>query len=50
MYLLRFDMRAPAFGAPTAELYPAALEMATYAESGPQDEAAAALMAARMPW
>jgi len=33
VYLLRFDMRAPAFGAPTTELYPAALEMATWCES-----------------
>lgn len=33
MFLMRFDMRAPDFGAPTTELYPAALEMATYAES-----------------
>lgn len=30
---MRFDMRAPAFGAPTAELYDAALEMAAFAES-----------------
>jgi alkanesulfonate monooxygenase SsuD/methylene tetrahydromethanopterin reductase-like flavin-dependent oxidoreductase (luciferase family) len=30
---MRFDMRAPAFGAPTGELYGAALEMATWAES-----------------
>jgi alkanesulfonate monooxygenase SsuD/methylene tetrahydromethanopterin reductase-like flavin-dependent oxidoreductase (luciferase family) len=33
MYLLRFDMRAPAFGASTTELYAAALEMATFAET-----------------
>lgn len=33
MFLLRFDMRAPAFGAPTGELYAAALEMATFVES-----------------
>jgi alkanesulfonate monooxygenase SsuD/methylene tetrahydromethanopterin reductase-like flavin-dependent oxidoreductase (luciferase family) len=33
MFLMRFDMRAPEFGAPTAELYAAALEMATFAES-----------------
>ncbi|MEZ5140137.1 MAG: LLM class flavin-dependent oxidoreductase [Acidimicrobiales bacterium] len=33
MFLLRFDLRAPAFGAPTTELYPAALEMAAWAES-----------------
>ena len=33
MFLMRFDMRAPAFGAPTSELYATALEMASYAES-----------------
>jgi alkanesulfonate monooxygenase SsuD/methylene tetrahydromethanopterin reductase-like flavin-dependent oxidoreductase (luciferase family) len=33
MFMMRFDMRAPAFGAPTSELYAAALEMATFAES-----------------
>src|SRR5690606_7592905 len=33
MFLLRFDMRAPAFGAATTELYAAALEMAAFAES-----------------
>jgi alkanesulfonate monooxygenase SsuD/methylene tetrahydromethanopterin reductase-like flavin-dependent oxidoreductase (luciferase family) len=33
MFMMRFDMRAPAFGAPTRELYPAALEMASFAES-----------------
>ncbi len=33
MYLLRFDMRAPTFGASTAELYAAAFEMATWCES-----------------
>jgi alkanesulfonate monooxygenase SsuD/methylene tetrahydromethanopterin reductase-like flavin-dependent oxidoreductase (luciferase family) len=33
MFLLRFDMRAPQFGATTSELYSAALEMASYAES-----------------
>jgi alkanesulfonate monooxygenase SsuD/methylene tetrahydromethanopterin reductase-like flavin-dependent oxidoreductase (luciferase family) len=33
MFVMRFDMRAPAFGAPTTELYPAALEMAAWAES-----------------
>jgi alkanesulfonate monooxygenase SsuD/methylene tetrahydromethanopterin reductase-like flavin-dependent oxidoreductase (luciferase family) len=32
MFTMRFDMRAPAFGAPTAELYPAAIEMAAFAE------------------
>ncbi len=33
MFLMRFDMRAPEFGAPTNELYAAALEMASFAES-----------------
>lgn len=33
MFMMRFDMRAPEFGAPTTELYAAALEMATWAES-----------------
>jgi len=33
MFLLRFDLRAPAIGAPTAELYAAALEMTAHAES-----------------
>jgi alkanesulfonate monooxygenase SsuD/methylene tetrahydromethanopterin reductase-like flavin-dependent oxidoreductase (luciferase family) len=33
MYLMRFDMRAPDFGASTTELYAAAIEMATYAET-----------------
>lgn len=33
MFLMRFDMRAPDFGAPTSELYAAAMEMATFAES-----------------
>ena len=33
MFRMRFDMRAPGFGAPTAELYAAALEMASFAES-----------------
>jgi alkanesulfonate monooxygenase SsuD/methylene tetrahydromethanopterin reductase-like flavin-dependent oxidoreductase (luciferase family) len=33
MFLMRFDMRAPEFGAPTAELYAAALEMAGFAEA-----------------
>ena len=32
MFTMRFDMRAPAFGAPTTELYPAAIEMAAWAE------------------
>ena len=33
MFMMRFDMRAPEFGASTADLYAAALEMATFAES-----------------
>jgi alkanesulfonate monooxygenase SsuD/methylene tetrahydromethanopterin reductase-like flavin-dependent oxidoreductase (luciferase family) len=33
MFMMRFDMRAPEFGAPTTELYATALEMASYAES-----------------
>ena len=33
MFMMRFDMRAPGFGAPTAELYGAAIEMASFAES-----------------
>jgi len=33
MFTLRFDMRAPSTGAPTAELYAAALEMTSWAES-----------------
>lgn len=33
MFLMRFDLRAPEFGASTSELYAAALEMASYAES-----------------
>lgn len=32
MYLIRFDMRAPDHGAPTTDLYPAALEMAAWGE------------------
>lgn len=32
MNVIRFDMRAPSFGAPPAELYPAALEMAAWAD------------------
>jgi len=32
MYMMRFDMRAPDFGAPTSELYAAAVEMAAFAE------------------
>jgi alkanesulfonate monooxygenase SsuD/methylene tetrahydromethanopterin reductase-like flavin-dependent oxidoreductase (luciferase family) len=33
MFMMRFDMRAPGFGASTTELYAAALEMASFAES-----------------
>jgi len=33
VFMMRFDMRAPGFGAPTGELYAAALEMAAFAES-----------------
>lgn len=33
MFLMRFDMRAPSFGAPPAELYAAALDMAAWGES-----------------
>jgi alkanesulfonate monooxygenase SsuD/methylene tetrahydromethanopterin reductase-like flavin-dependent oxidoreductase (luciferase family) len=33
MFLLRFDMRTPAIGAPTPDLYAAALEMVEWAES-----------------
>ncbi|MEB3050808.1 LLM class flavin-dependent oxidoreductase [Mycolicibacter sp. MYC123] len=33
MFTLRFDMRAPATGAPSGELYAAALEMCAWAES-----------------
>ena len=33
MFMMRFDMRAPEFGASTSELYAAALEMASFAES-----------------
>jgi alkanesulfonate monooxygenase SsuD/methylene tetrahydromethanopterin reductase-like flavin-dependent oxidoreductase (luciferase family) len=32
MYLIRFDMRAPAFGAPTTDLYAAAIDMSSWAE------------------
>ena len=32
MFTMRFDMRAPASGAPAAELYRAALEMAEWGE------------------
>ena len=33
MFMMRFDMRAPGFGAPTADLYAAALEMCEHAEA-----------------
>lgn len=33
MFTMRFDMRAPSFGAPTPELYSAALEMCAWAET-----------------
>lgn len=33
MFMMRFDMRAPSFGARTTELYATALEMASFAES-----------------
>lgn len=33
MFTLRFDMRAPAFGAPTSDLYAAAIEMCAWAET-----------------
>jgi alkanesulfonate monooxygenase SsuD/methylene tetrahydromethanopterin reductase-like flavin-dependent oxidoreductase (luciferase family) len=33
MFMMRFDMRAPATGAPAKELYAAALDMAAWAES-----------------
>jgi alkanesulfonate monooxygenase SsuD/methylene tetrahydromethanopterin reductase-like flavin-dependent oxidoreductase (luciferase family) len=33
MFMMRFDMRAPEFGASTTELYATALEMASFAES-----------------
>jgi alkanesulfonate monooxygenase SsuD/methylene tetrahydromethanopterin reductase-like flavin-dependent oxidoreductase (luciferase family) len=33
VFLMRFDMRAPAFGASTADLYAAAIEMSTWSES-----------------
>ena len=33
MFLMRFDLRAPDFGASTTELYAAAIEMAAFAES-----------------
>jgi alkanesulfonate monooxygenase SsuD/methylene tetrahydromethanopterin reductase-like flavin-dependent oxidoreductase (luciferase family) len=33
MFTMRFDMRAPSFGAPTTELYSAALDMCAWAET-----------------
>jgi alkanesulfonate monooxygenase SsuD/methylene tetrahydromethanopterin reductase-like flavin-dependent oxidoreductase (luciferase family) len=33
MFMLRFDMRAPEFGASTTDLYAAAIEMSSFAES-----------------
>lgn len=33
MFIMRFDLRAPGIGAPSAELYAAALEMSAYAET-----------------
>jgi alkanesulfonate monooxygenase SsuD/methylene tetrahydromethanopterin reductase-like flavin-dependent oxidoreductase (luciferase family) len=33
MFTMRFDMRAPAFGAPTSELYTAACDMSAWAET-----------------
>jgi hypothetical protein len=33
MFSMRFDMRAPALGATTTELYEAALEMSAWAET-----------------
>jgi alkanesulfonate monooxygenase SsuD/methylene tetrahydromethanopterin reductase-like flavin-dependent oxidoreductase (luciferase family) len=33
MFLMRFDMRAPTFGASTSDLYAAAIEMSSYAET-----------------
>lgn len=33
MFTLRFDMRAPGIGAPTSELYAAAIEMCAWAET-----------------
>ena len=31
-FVIRFDLRAPDFGAPVADLYPAAIEMAAWAD------------------
>ena len=33
MFTIRFDMRAPSFGAPTSELYAAAIDMCAWAET-----------------
>ena len=33
MFTIRFDMRAPSFGAPTTELYAAAIDMCAWAET-----------------
>jgi alkanesulfonate monooxygenase SsuD/methylene tetrahydromethanopterin reductase-like flavin-dependent oxidoreductase (luciferase family) len=33
MFTMRFDMRAPAFGAPTSALYSAAIDMSAWAET-----------------
>ena len=33
MFTLRFDMRAPAWGAPAADLYAAAIDMCAWAET-----------------
>jgi hypothetical protein len=33
MFMMHFDMRAPEFGAPTTDLYAAALGMASFTES-----------------
>src|SRR6476620_6632422 len=33
MFIARFDMRAPAFGAPTSTLYSAAIDMSAWAET-----------------
>lgn len=33
MFTLRFDMRAPGFGAPPADLYAAAIDMCAWAET-----------------
>ena len=33
MFTIRFDMRAPSFGAPASELYAAAIDMCAWAET-----------------